>query len=60
LVGGGKNPPHTKNEMLGRWHSSIALLEFYARFPLEKYFSGVSISNILPTRIAFPSNHWCN
>jgi len=62
LIGGGKKPPYTKNEVLGGRHSSATSLELelYARFPLEKYFNGISISIILPTKIPSPSNHWCN
>jgi hypothetical protein len=35
-------------------------LEFYAMFPLEKYYGGVSNFGISPIGIAFLSRHVCN
>jgi hypothetical protein len=60
LVGGGKNTPRTKNDVLGGRWSLVAFPELCAMVPLKKYYSGVSNSCIIPIKIASPFRHWCN
>lgn len=60
-IGGGKIPPHTKNEVSrGQW-SLVASPKFYAIFPLEKIFQwSIQSWYISYSRIASPSRHVCN
>ncbi len=59
LIGGGKSPPHIENVVSRGRQSSIAFLKRCAMVPLQKYYGGISNSNISPSRITSPYMLMC-
>jgi hypothetical protein len=53
MVGGGKSPPHIKNDVSRGRRSSIAFPKLCGMIPLEKYSSGILTSGNLLLKLPF-------